>query len=155
MKKSTFKKFVALALVVMMLAATCIVNVASASNLTISFVPSIDNGAEIRANSAAGSVLTDGVKEGGHESGVTVTTQGTGKWTDYNLSFASKTKIDTIVVYAAVQSSWDIHDNAAGYRLLVNGEAVAIDSVTVDRETAGYAVATIKFAAKNQFLQQI
>ncbi len=151
MKKGTFKKFVALALVVMMLAATCIVNVASAANLTITFVGSVADGTAVHSQSADASVLTDGVKEGGYNVGLTVINQGSNKWTDYNLTFASKTTIDTIVVYAASPAgggSWNIDDKASSYRLLVNGEAVAIDSVTVDRSADIYAVATIKFAAK-------
>jgi|GEM_PF-5888576 len=152
MKKSTFKKFVAFALVVMMLASTCAINFASAANLTITFAPAATEGSEVCEDSADASVLTDGYKGDGsgndYQTKQSVNTQGTGAWTDYTLSFGEEATIDTIVVYAGNPGpSWNVTDKAAFYALSANGAAVAITSITVDRAVAMNPVVTIKFDA--------
>ena len=150
MKTNMTKRMLAFALVVMMLVTTCISYTASAAALTITASPAATDGAEIRSDSADAAVLTDGVKTGSYNGGDAVTTQGTDKWTDYSLSFASQTTVDTLVVYAAAPyggGSWNVSDDAAFYSVVANYSTVAITSVSVDRTNEEYPVVTIKFDA--------
>ena len=99
MKKSMFKRATALALVVMMLVTACITYTASAATLTITATPAESNGTSVRSDSASDfAVLTDGVKSGSHNTGLSFNTNGSGKWTEYTLSYSEATTIDTIKV---------------------------------------------------------
>jgi hypothetical protein len=145
MKKSTFKKFVAFALVVMMLASTCVINIASAANLTIT-VADDSTTSVYTSGSADGSALTDGVKTGSYTSD-SVSRMGSSGYTNFALSFDAAETFDTIKVYSFDNgSSFGYPSTADKYVVTVDGAAVDFTFET-DATDATYPIAVLKLAS--------
>jgi len=148
MKKIMTKRFVALALVVMMLVTTCITYTASAASLTITSAAAATDGTSAHSSTVSNdAALADGVTDAAYNAGQSVNRIGSGKWTDYTMTFGETTTFDKIKVYGFISgTNWGLANDVASYTLTVNGASVAVANVEYDTANESKPVATVVLA---------
>jgi len=123
MKKSTFKKFVAFALVVMMLASTCVVNTVFASSANYAEGKSYTvSGAFLGGKADDGVMLTDGVIPGAEISGSTVAFSGTGAVNVVTIDLASTYDDISKIIVGGVVIAGNRQYGAAVIEVSADGE---------------------------------